>query len=72
MIEEKELAFLEELKKYENKWVAFIESGGAEIIVGSGDDALAAKQDAETKGFKDTVLYKVQPFNRGYIPSTLG
>jgi hypothetical protein len=72
MIEERELAFLEELKKHENKWVALVESDGAEVIVGSGDDAVQATRDAEAKGFKDAVLYRVQPFDRGYIPSILG
>jgi len=68
MIEEQELAFLKELEKYENKWIAIFESDGEEIIVGSGDDAVSAKREAEAKGFKDTVLLKVLPFNRGYVP----
>ncbi|HEX3560814.1 MAG TPA: hypothetical protein VHU19_16555 [Pyrinomonadaceae bacterium] len=48
-IEEKELAFLEELRKYESKWVAISESDGAEIIVGSGKDAVEATAEAEAK-----------------------
>ena len=67
-IDERELAFLEEMEKYENKWIAFVESNGADIIVGSGNDAVEAMNDAETNGFPDAVLFKVPRFDRGYIP----
>jgi hypothetical protein len=66
--DEKELAFLEELRKYENKWVAIFESGNAELVVGSGKDAIEATREAEKKGFKDTVLFFVRPFNHGFLP----
>ena len=71
MIEEKEMAFLEQLRKYENEWVAIVESDGAEMIVGSGKDAVEASADAETRGFKDAVLLYVRPFNKGYMPSAV-
>jgi len=45
-IDEKELAFLKQLEEHENEWVAFIEDHGAEIVVGSGKDAVEAIQDA--------------------------
>lgn len=70
MIEEKESGFVEDLKKYENKWVALIESEGAKIIVGSGVEADEAMDEARAKGFSDAYLYKVLPFDRGYIPLT--
>ncbi len=70
MIEEKESDFVEDLTKYENKWIALIESEGAKIIVGSGVDADEAMREAEAKGFADAYLYKVFPFDRGYIPLT--
>jgi len=68
-INEKELAFLAELEKHENKWIAFVESHGAEIIVGSGKDAVEAMAEAEAKGFPDAILLRVPPFDSGYIPT---
>ena len=68
-IDDTELAFLEELRKYENRWVAIVESGDQEIIVGSGEDATQAKEAAQSKGFKDTVLFRVLPFDKRYIPA---
>jgi arylsulfatase A-like enzyme len=68
-IDEKELAFLKQLEEHENEWVAFIEDHGAEIVVGSGKDAVEAIQDAENRGFPNAVLIKVPPFDRGLIPS---
>ena len=68
MLEEKEMAFLEELRKYENKWVAILENGDEEIVVGSGENAVEAKRDAEAKGFRDAVLFKVQSFRKSYVP----
>ena len=66
---ETETMFLKELEKYENKWVALVRSGESETIVGSGDNAVLAQRSAEANGFVETVLYKVQPFGLGYIPS---
>lgn len=68
MTEEKEIAFLEELRKYERKWVAISESDDEEIIVGSGKDAVEATADAEARGFKDAVLLYISPFNKTYMP----
>jgi hypothetical protein len=64
---EKESAYLSELRKHENRWVAVLKSEGGSIIVGSGKDAVEAKQDARTKGFTDVVLFWVRPFNGRYI-----
>ena len=66
-ISEKELAFLKQLEEHENEWVAFIEQDGAEIVVGSGKNAVEAVQDAAEHGFPDAVLMKVRPFDRGFI-----
>ena len=68
-IDEKELAFLSQLEQHENEWVAFIEEDGAEVVVGSGKDAVEAIQDAENRGFPNAVLMKVPAFDRGIIPS---
>ncbi len=70
-IDNKELAFLEELRKHENKWVAILESEDVEIVVASGADAVEASRGAEARGFKDTVLFFVRPFNRGFMPSAM-
>ena len=66
-IDEKELAFLKQLEEHENEWVAFIEEDGAEVVVGSGKDAVEAARAAEERGFPDAVLMKVRPFDRGFI-----
>ena len=68
-IDEKELAFLAQLEEHENEWVAFVEDHGAEIVVGSGKDAVEAIREAEARGFPDAVLMKVPSFDRGLIPS---
>jgi uncharacterized protein DUF5678 len=68
-INQNELAFLAELEKHEDEWIAFVESHGAEIVVGSGKDAIEAMKEAEAKGFPDAVLLRVPPFDRGYIPT---
>ncbi len=70
ILDDKETAFLKELEKHENKWVAIIESDSTKIVVGSGKDAVEAMNEAENKGFGDAFLLKVQPFDRGYIPFT--
>jgi hypothetical protein len=46
-----------QLEKYENKWVAIDES--EEKIVGVGDDAFEATEDAERGGYQDTILFRV-------------
>ena len=67
-IDEKELAFLKQLEEHEDEWVAFIQQDdGAEIVVGSGKDAVEAIEDAEKRGFQDTMLMKVRAFDRGFI-----
>jgi threonine dehydratase len=68
MSEETEIAFAEELRKHENQWVAIHESGETETIVGSGSNAVEATRDAEAKGFYDTVLFKVPPMDKAYVP----
>jgi hypothetical protein len=66
--EDDEDTFVEELRRYEHKWVAIRQLDGSETIVGSGLNAVEAIRDAEAKGFYDTVLFKVPPSNKGYIP----
>ena len=55
-----------QLEKYENKWVAIDES--EEKIVGVGDNAFEATEDAERSGYQDTILFKVPSFDAALIP----
>lgn len=56
-----------QLKKYEHKWVALREPTNE--VVGSGKDAAQAKRDAERRGYKDVILFKVLPFGGSYVPN---
>ncbi len=55
-----------QLEKYENKWIAIDES--EEKIVGVGNDAFEATEDAERSGYQDTILFKVPSFDSALIP----
>jgi hypothetical protein len=55
-----------QLEEYENKWIAIDES--EEKIVGFGDDAFEATEDAERSGYQDTILFKVPSFDAALIP----
>jgi hypothetical protein len=59
---------LEELKNYEDKWVALLEPD--KKVVASGEDAFEAAQEAEKKGYHNFILLKVLPFNALYVPSS--
>ena len=58
---------LEELRNYEDKWVALREP--TKQVVGSGNDASEARRDAERKGFRDVILLKVLPLRGYYVPA---
>ena len=66
-IDEKELAFLRQMEDHEDEWIAFVEKDGAEIIVGSGRDAVEASRRAEEAGYPDAVLFRVPRFDTSYI-----
>lgn len=68
-LSEKEVSYLNELRKYEGKWVAVLKAEDGDIIVGSGKDAVEAKRDARSKGFDGAVLLWVRPFNGKHISS---
>lgn len=59
-------AISDELKKFENKWVAIDEA--EEKIVGVGENAFEATSDAERRGYPDTILFKVPSFANALIP----
>lgn len=71
-LSEKEVAHIKELKKYQRKWVAVFEAEDGDIIVGSGEDAVEAKRDAQEKGFNDVVLFWVRPSNAGFVLPSIG
>ncbi|OHA72999.1 MAG: hypothetical protein A3A27_00780 [Candidatus Wildermuthbacteria bacterium RIFCSPLOWO2_01_FULL_47_18] len=58
--------FIEQLKPYENKWVALDDE--TKEVVGSGQDAAQALREAEHRGHKDPTLFKVLPFRGAYVP----
>ena len=65
----KELAFLKELEKHENKWVAIMGYGSdTENIVAIGDSIREARQNAQSRGFKDTTFFKVPPSDKIFVP----
>ena len=65
----KESAFLKELEKHVNKWVAIMGYGSdEESIVAAGDSIREARQNAESQGFKDTTFFKVPPSDKIFVP----
>ena len=65
----KELAFLQELEKHINEWVAITGYGSdEESIVASGDSIVQARQKAESLGFKDTTFFRVPPSDKIFVP----
>ncbi len=65
----KELAFLNELERHVNKWVAIIDYGSdEETVVATGDSIREARQNAESLGFKDTTFFKVPPSDKIFVP----
>jgi len=55
-----------QLEKYEDKWIAIDES--EEKIVGSGQNAFEATENAERNGYQETILFKVPSFDSASIP----
>jgi hypothetical protein len=66
---DKESAFAELVRDYENQWIAIEKKDGVEVVVGSGRDAVEAAEAAEANGFPEAVLFKVPSFNSTFIPS---
>jgi hypothetical protein len=67
--DDKELAFLKELEKHVNKWVAIMDYGSdEENIVATGDSIREARRNAQSQGFKDTTFFKVPPSDKIFVP----
>ncbi|HKZ80921.1 MAG TPA: hypothetical protein VJ124_21795 [Pyrinomonadaceae bacterium] len=68
-IDEQDLAFVRELGKHVNKWVAILNYGTAtEAIVASGETISEARQAAELKGFTDVIFFKSPSGERSFVP----
>jgi hypothetical protein len=55
-----------ELQQYQDKWIAIDET--EEKIVGSGENAFEATENAERNGYQETILFKVPSFDSALIP----
>ena len=55
----KEEAFADLVRGYENQWVAIADKDGVEFIVGSGQTAVEAANEADQKGYPQAMLFKV-------------
>ena len=63
----KEEAFAELVREYENSWVAIIEEDGKECVVGHGPTAVEAANEASVKGYQQALLFKVPSFDTRFI-----
>jgi len=59
----KEEAFAELVREYENLWVAIIEKGEEEVVVGAGSTPKEALSNARDKGYTDVLLFSVPSFS---------
>lgn len=67
--DDKELAFLKELEKHVDKWIAIMDYGSdQESIVATGESIREARKNAETQGFKDITFFKVPPSDKIFVP----
>ena len=66
---DKELAFMDELAKHEDQWVAILRNGDDERIVGSGRRLKEAKRSAIQGGFRNVVFMKVPSSHKIFVGS---
>lgn len=64
---DKENAFADLVRDYENSWVAIIEKDGVEFVVGTGSTAVEAANEATEKGHPQAMLFKVPSFHSRFI-----
>jgi hypothetical protein len=57
--------FIEEIKPYENKWVALV----GDKVVASGDSSQEVAEKAEQAGYRDFTFHRVLPFDKLFIPT---
>lgn len=63
----KEEAFAELVREYENLWVAIMEKDGVEYVVGNGVTAVEASNEAARKGYSQPMLFKVPSFKSRFV-----
>jgi uncharacterized protein DUF5678 len=63
----KEEAFAELVREYENLWVAIVEKNGVEYVVGHGETAVQASDEATKKGHSQPMLFKVPSFKTRFV-----
>lgn len=69
VLEEREMAFAEELGKYECMWVAILNFGSnEETIVANGETLKEARRAAEDLGYLDVAFLKVPSIRQIFIP----
>lgn len=71
MMTDKEIAFVDELEKYQDQWVAILRNGDDERIVGNGERFKEAKRVALERGFRDVVFMKVPSSHKVFVGLTL-
>ena len=64
---DKETAFAEVIRDYENLWVAIVEKDGVEFVMGHGQTAVQAAQEASAKGYPQAMLFKVPSFKSRFV-----
>ena len=67
MPSDKETAFAELIRDYENLWVAIVEKDGVEFVMGHGQTAVEAANQAKEKGYPEAMLFKVPSFKTRFI-----
>lgn len=69
-LDEQELAFVRDLEKHADKWIAIRNYGSdEEAVVASGNTVIEARQEAEAKGFKDVTFFRAPSGERTFVPS---
>ena len=69
-LDPREEVFLDELDHYVHKWVAILNYDSEDQrIVASGNSIREARQEAESKGFKEITFFKVPSPDRLFVPS---
>ena len=64
---DKETAFADLVRDYENLWVAIVEKDGVEFVMGHGQTAVEAAKEASEKGYPQAMLFKVPSFKKRFV-----
>ena len=64
---DKETAFADLIRDFENQWIAIDERDGVEFVVGHGNTAVQAAKEATEKGYPQAMLFKVPSFKTRFV-----